>query len=46
MDQIALTWNPELVGDALVAAFVTLDRLPQSRGPRQPGGKWPGTVTE
>jgi hypothetical protein len=34
-------WEPEQVGRALVKAFATLDRLPRSRGPREPGGCWP-----
>jgi hypothetical protein len=34
-------WEPEYVGRKLVAAFVTLDRMPRVRGPRQPGGHWP-----
>ena len=34
-------WEPEQVGRALVRAFATLDRLPRSRGPREPGGHWP-----
>jgi hypothetical protein len=40
------SWTAELVGIALVQAFVTLDRLPSFRGPRQPGGHWPHHVTE
>jgi hypothetical protein len=39
-------WEAELVGKRLVQAFVTLDRLPHPRGPREPGGHWPRTVTE
>ena len=39
-------WGAELVGKRLVQAFVTLDRLPRLRGPREPGGHWPRTVTE
>lgn len=34
-------WEPEQVARALVKAFATLDRLPHSRGPREPGGHWP-----
>ena len=34
-------WEAEHVGRALVRAFATLDRLPRSRGPREPGGHWP-----
>ncbi len=34
-------WEPEQVARALVKAFATLDRLPRSRGPREPGGHWP-----
>ncbi len=40
------TWEPDLVGKRLVQAFVTLDRLPRLRGPRQPGGHWPRIVTD
>ena len=39
-------WDAELVGKRLVQAFATLDRLPRMRGPREPGGHWPRTVTE
>jgi hypothetical protein len=39
-------WDAELVGKRLVQAFATLDRLPRLRGPREPGGHWPRTVTE
>jgi hypothetical protein len=35
-----------LVGKRLVQAFVTLDRLPRLRGPREPGGHWPRTLAE
>lgn len=38
-------WEPDSVGKRLVQAFVTLDRLPRLRGPREPGGHWPGTIT-
>jgi hypothetical protein len=34
-------WEPERVARAIVKAFATLDRLPRSRGPREPGGHWP-----
>jgi hypothetical protein len=33
-------WVPEHVGERLVKAFRTLDRLPRVRGPREPGGHW------
>ncbi len=33
-------WAPEHVGERLVKAFRTLDRLPRVRGPREPGGHW------
>ncbi len=39
-------WEPERVGRALVRAFVTLDRLPRPRGPREPGGHWPRHAVE
>jgi hypothetical protein len=39
-------WNPDLVGAALVKAFSTLDRMPRERGPREPGGHWPGHTVE
>lgn len=39
-------WSTDLVGKRLVQAFITLDRLPRLRGPREPGGHWPVTVTE
>jgi hypothetical protein len=42
----AANWDAELVGKKLVQAFATLDRLPRSRGPREPGGHWPRTLTE
>jgi hypothetical protein len=41
-----LQWEPEHVGRALVKAFVTLDRLPRLRGPREPGGHWPRHAVE
>jgi len=43
---LPLTWEPDWVGKRLVQAFVTLDRLPRLRSPREPGGHWPRTVTE
>lgn len=33
-------WEPEYVGETLVKAFRTLDRMPRVRGPREPGGHW------
>jgi hypothetical protein len=33
-------WEPDHVGEQLVKAFRTLDRLPRVRGPREPGGHW------
>jgi hypothetical protein len=33
-------WEPDYVGEKLVKAFKTLDRLPRVRGPREPGGHW------
>ncbi len=39
-------WEPERVARALVNAFATLDRLPRSRGPREPGGHWPRHAIE
>ena len=39
-------WDAELVGERLVQAFVTLDRLPRLRGPREPGDHWPRTLVE
>ncbi len=39
-------WEPEHVGRRLVKAFVTLDRLPRTRGPREPGGHWPQHAVE
>lgn len=40
------SWSADLVGKRLIEAFVTLDRLPRVRGPREPGGHWPRTLTE
>jgi hypothetical protein len=45
-DVVPLIWDPEYVGRKLVAAFVTLDRLPRVRGPREPGRHWPGHAIE
>lgn len=45
-DEVPLQWEPEHVGKRLVKAFVTLDRLPRSRGPREPGGHWPRHAIE
>lgn len=39
-------WSAEAVAAALVSAFVTLDRLPRARGPREPGGHWPAHAME
>jgi hypothetical protein len=39
-------WTPDHVGRMLVKAFMTLDRLPRARGPRQPGGHWPSHMVE
>lgn len=39
-------WTADHVGRMLVKAFMTLDRLPRARGPREPGGHWPGHVIE
>lgn len=39
-------WDAEQVAKALIKAFVTLDRLPRVRGPRQPGGAWPAHTVE
>lgn len=41
-----LVWEPEYVGRKLIAAFVTLDRLPRVRGPREPGRHWPHHAIE
>jgi hypothetical protein len=35
-----------VVGKKLIQAFITLDRLPRFRGPKEPGGHWPRTITE
>lgn len=39
-------WEAEHVGRRLVKAFTTLDRMPRLRGPREPGGHWPGHAIE
>jgi hypothetical protein len=44
--EIPPRWEPEHVGRRLVKAFVTLDRLPRLRGPREPGGHWPQHAVE
>jgi hypothetical protein len=41
-----MLWEPEYVGRKLIAAFVTLDRLPRMRGPRDPGHHWPDHAVE
>lgn len=46
LDRAPSRWDAERVGAALVKAFVTLDRLPRSRGPREPGGHWPRHAVE
>ena len=43
---LPLRWEPEHVGRRLVKAFMTLDRLPRDRGPREPGGHWPKHAVE
>jgi hypothetical protein len=45
-EEIPPRWEPEHVGRRLVKAFVTLDRLPRLRGPREPGGHWPQHAVE
>jgi hypothetical protein len=40
-EELPPQWDAEHVGTRLVQAFVTLDRLPRTRGPREPGGHWP-----
>jgi len=45
-DEAPAQWEPEHVGKRLIKAFVTLDRLPRSRGPREPGGHWPRHAIE
>jgi hypothetical protein len=45
-EEIPAIWNAEHVGKRLVKAFVTLDRLPKVRGPREPGGHWPMHAVE
>jgi len=39
-------WTADHVGRMLIKAFMTLDRLPRARGPREPGGHWPGHLSE
>ena len=39
-------WTDARVAQALVKAFVTLDRLPRVKGPREPGGSWPQAKRE
>ena len=34
-------WTPDHVGQRLVEAMRTLDRLPRPKGPRAPGNHWP-----
>lgn len=38
---LPLVWTAEHVGGRLVQAFVTLDLLAASAGPRSPGSNWP-----
>jgi hypothetical protein len=45
-ETLPLLWEADHVGKSLVQAFATLDRLPRLRGPREPGGHWPRTLTE
>ncbi|HUZ90620.1 MAG TPA: hypothetical protein VMU78_01765 [Methylocella sp.] len=45
-ETLPLLWEADHVGKKLVQAFATLDRLPRVRGPREPGGHWPRTLTE
>ena len=40
------SWDAELVGAAIVQAFVTLDLLPRVLTPRGPGSNWPKTMVE
>jgi len=39
-------WNPEQVGECLIAAYAILDRCPDSHGPRGHGNAWPTVVTD
>ena len=39
-------WTADRVGECLVEAFRTLDRLPRAKGPRQPGNHWVRTRLE
>ena len=41
-----LSWDAEIVGAAIVQAFVTLDLLPRVLTPRGPGSNWPKTMVE
>src|ERR1700751_4732394 len=43
---LAAIWDAEVVGKKLIQAVITLDRLPRFRGPKEPGGHWPRTITE
>jgi hypothetical protein len=45
-EEIPALWEPDHVGRRLVKAFVTLDRLPRLKGPREPGGHWPQHAVE
>lgn len=45
-DPAPTRWTEEGVAQALIRAFVTLDRLPRARGPRQPGECWPAHAVE
>lgn len=45
-EDMPLVWDGDYVGTKLVKAFVTLDRLPRLRGPREPGGHWPMHAVE
>ncbi len=38
---VPTSWTAEHVGQRLVDAFRTLDRLPRTKGPREPGNHWP-----
>lgn len=38
---VPTSWTPEHVGQRLVEAMRTLDRLPRPKGPRAPGNHWP-----
>jgi hypothetical protein len=45
-ETLPLLWEADHVGKRLGQALGTLDRLPRLRGPREPGGHWPRTLTE